>query len=335
MTAALVSGTREWKWVLPTTDYVVKKNDPALTDDPEQSDEELQARKATAKTPATNGIPVIGLSVQDANDARSGPLDEATRNKRLGNAVMLTNILIYLRARYRKMTPDRAWDVLQDACVRALITQNWPLDATRMTPWLYTIARRAHVDDVRRRVRRENHEVLRDELDGSEAVTLPELTAQLLERIRAILRESEPDVLKGLDMLLAKDAGDTVEKIADDHGVSVSTAYELMKNARVYLKAHWGELVAAATIVFGMIFLLLRPLSQPGGASGGQDLAHDASFPELPSSSLRKEGLRLCERKQYEECLIKLNEAKRLDPAGEADPAVVKARDAATKALRP
>jgi DNA-directed RNA polymerase specialized sigma24 family protein len=339
MTAALVSSTREWKWVLPTTDYVVDEDDPALTDDPDKPDEELRGRKAAAKTPATNGIPAIGLSVQDANDAGSGSLDEATRIEWLGNAEMLKLIIIFLRVRYITMTADRAQDVIQDACVRALITKNWPLDASRMTPWLYTIARHAHVDDVRRRIRRDEHEVPRADWDGNEAVTFPETTALALMQILAKLRASEPEIAKGLEIQLLVNAGATVEQAADEHGVSVSTAYELMKNARIYIKAHWRELVACTAIALGMFFVLLHPLeSQSGGATGGRDAVRDAALPAVPldtdPSSLRQDGLRLCERKLYEECLLKLNEARGLDPAGDADPAVGAARKNAEAVIR-
>ena len=339
MTAALVSGMRECKWALPAADYFVDEDDPALTDAPEKSDEELFGRKPAKKTRATNGIPVIGLSVKDANDARSGPLDEATRNKRLGNIEMLKMILIFLRARYENMTKDRAWDVLHDACVRALVTQNWPQDPSRTTPWLYTIARRTHVDDVRRRVRRERFEVLREDCDSNEAVTLPDTTAINLEKMLAYLRKCEPEIAKGVEMRIKVNAGASVPQVAEEYGVSVSTAYEMMKKAGEYVEENWQKLMVAACIALSTLYLLLHPGSEPGGASGGQDVVPDGSVltppPHADPSSLRHEGLGFCERKQYEKCLMWLNEARKLDPAGEADPAVSAARKNAEGVVLP
>jgi len=163
------------------------------------------------------------------------------------------------------------------------------------------------------------------------------LTRQDFEKLLAFLRKCEPEIAKGVEMRIKVNAGASVPSVAEEYGVSVSTAYEMMKKAEAYVEEHWQQLMVAACIAFSTLYLLLHPGSEPGGASGGNDVAHDASFPTLPPSgdpsSLRQDGLRLCEQKQYEQCLMRLNEARKLDPAGEADPAVTAAREKAKAVL--
>jgi hypothetical protein len=57
--------------------------------------------------------------------------------------------------------------------------------------------------------------------------------------------------------------------------------------------------------------------------------------PEQRAEEIRRVALDHCAEKRWQQCLDGLDEAKRLHPAGEDDPAVERAREAAAEASRP
>lgn len=129
--------------------------------------------------------------------------------------------------------PEVAREVLQESWVRILRGIDRLRDASRLRPWLFSIARRAFMDRLRVRYAHEGHEPLGDEpADDS----LPaELAWEDAERLHAALdRLSPPDrettvlfYLRELDL----------QEVADVLAVPVGTVKSRLHRARRFLRA--------------------------------------------------------------------------------------------------
>jgi hypothetical protein len=185
-----------------------------------------------------------------------------------------------------------------------------------------------------------------------------------------VTRPSPPDPDRGarfLEKLLEDDPAhldvatdDEVERMMDAAGVevkSVPTADELIaladRHAREQAPApappprsrarRMSPVAIAAVLVLGAggIVTLLnsaaivaylkgepigpdRPWSPPSATATPQELA----------AAMRADAFAACDAQKWGECTRKLDEARRIDPAGEADPRVTAARKAVTDAAK-
>jgi hypothetical protein len=93
-------------------------------------------------------------------------------------------------------------------------------------------------------------------------------------------------------------------------------------------RMQWVALSATAAIAVGVIALFAmsgptmvatsRP--QSSGPDPGDAAAKPESMPPQRAAQLRDEAYKACEKGQWQTCLERLDEAKALDPAGDANP---------------
>jgi hypothetical protein len=96
-------------------------------------------------------------------------------------------------------------------------------------------------------------------------------------------------------------------------------------------RAKWmaGAVVAAAAAAAAAAIVAteMRGSSPHGPEDIGPDRPGPGLTPQENASRLRADALRACKAQDFTACTAKLDEAKRLDPAGESDPRVVAARE--------
>jgi hypothetical protein len=97
--------------------------------------------------------------------------------------------------------------------------------------------------------------------------------------------------------------------------------------------------MAVAAVAGGVLYAVLTKPPAPGPAPSTPPVPSSAppqpsETPELlAATDLRRRAFDACNRNQWKECLAGLDEAKRLDPAGDSAPAVRVARQVAEEAL--
>jgi hypothetical protein len=140
-------------------------------------------------------------------------------------------------------------------------------------------------------------------------------------------------------MVAALAAGATFAEIANERGMPVNTVNKRLHRFVLDVRS----IVATAAVGFALLLLVGRRFFGPG--EGPVSTAPDWPLPTDPLLPLpeRMDGeaayeialLRCADREHYtyRECFIWLNQARRLDPGREKDPAIVAARAAAEREL--
>jgi hypothetical protein len=126
-------------------------------------------------------------------------------------------------------------------------------------------------------------------------------------------------------------AGMGAKDIAKKYGIRVGNVYQRKEKALEILRSSWLQVPAVAAVGFVILFLLIDRLPRDNTVTSSHDhVAPNAPLLALPPhpdpAKLRNDALIFCSVKQYERCLVDLNHARRLDPAGDKDPEVTAAR---------
>lgn len=226
-----------------------------------------------------------------------------------------------LVAMVRKRVPEsEVEDIVQATLADAIESPNAPTDAESLRRWIFGIAKNKVVD-YHRRAGRETFDL--PEVSGGPA---PHAEADLLRWAEKHLPPGEENK-KTLDWMLREGDGEKLEWIAESEKVPAPRVRQRVSRLRRHLKTHWQKevaLLAAIGVIVGILALLLRPKEPEPIASE-----------EIPrAAEIRKEALAKCLASEWKECLDKLDEAKRLDPAGDGRPEIREARENAEKALK-
>ena len=231
-----------------------------------------------------------------------------------------------LVAMVRKRVPESdVEDIVQATLTEAVVSPHAPRESDALRRWLFGVAKNKVVDFHRRRGR-ESFDL--PEVAGSPA---PHQEADLLRWAEKNLPPGE-DAQKTLDWMLREGEGEKLESIAESEHVPAPRVRQRVRRLRRHFKENWKRevamLAALGVLVTVAIALWLREKEQP------ENIAHDPKFVPLDpkAEELRKDGLDLCAKSQWKQCIEKLDDAKRLDPAGDTRPEVKKARDDAAKA---
>jgi hypothetical protein len=133
--------------------------------------------------------------------------------------------------------------------------------------------------------------------------------------------------------------GEKLESIAAEERVPAARVRQRVSRMRRWMKERWlAELAAVAALAILAILvarLLRRPKDVPVIAPRPEP-PPSAPFEELPldrARALRADALRACDEAAWQRCLDQLDEAARLDPAGDGAPDVAAARERARNAL--
>jgi DNA-directed RNA polymerase specialized sigma24 family protein len=219
-------------------------------------------------------------------------------------------------------------DVVQAALADALASPQPPQTAEEIRRWVYAITRHKVADHYRR----SKHEPVPDPEAGSDAATesAPISTRDLL---RWAEREMPEGGQNTLEWMLREGAGEKLEHIAADAALPAATMRQRVSRMRRFLRDRW-----AAELALGAALLLVA-----GGALWvwrvrvpDQSIVAEPSRTQGPlerARELRQSALGHCTASRWERCLAELDEAKRLDAAGDVSSDVQLARERASIAL--
>ena len=230
-----------------------------------------------------------------------------------------------LVAMVRKRVPESdVEDIVQATLIEAVSSPHAPKESDALRRWLFGVAKNKVVDFHRRRGR-ESFDL--PEIEGSPA---PHQEADLLRWAEKNLPEGE-DAQKTLDWMLREGEGEKLESIAESEHVPAPRVRQRVSRLRRHLKDNWQKevaLLAAVGVIIGLVLFYLK------NKDDQQIIVHDPNVVPLDprAEQLRKDGLDLCAKSDWTKCIEKLDDAKRLDPAGDTRPEVKKARDDAAKA---
>lgn len=241
-----------------------------------------------------------------------------------------------LVAMVRKRVPEsEVEDIVQQTLAEAVESPHAPPEGEALRRWIFGVAKNKVVD-YHRRAGRESFDL--PEVPDSPA---PHAEADLLRWAERHLPPGD-DAKRTLDWMLREGDGEKLESIAASEKVPAPRVRQRVSRMRRHLKAHWQRevaiLAALGVIVGALVLLLRRPAPAP--------IADDPrAVPIDPrAEQIRGDALARCDaaakdpgdaRATWKECLDGLDEARRLDPAGEARPEVRRARQAADRALAP
>jgi hypothetical protein len=103
-------------------------------------------------------------------------------------------------------------------------------------------------------------------------------------------------------------------------------------------RMHAAKVAGAVAVVAAVVAALALLWARGRRATAPAPILPDegTSAPRQPTpSELRLEALRACDQRDWKACEQKLDDARRLDPAGETDPAVMELRDRVQRGLHP
>ena len=250
-----------------------------------------------------------------------------------------------LRDFVRRRVADRdVEDVVQTVLVEALASNKAPEEPGEIQRWLLGIARHK-VADLHRKSGREQ---------PTELPELPDAPAPVEERelLRWAEKQAGPsrDAEATLRWMAREGEGDKLEHIAAEENVPAARVRQRVSRMRRWMKERWvAELALVATLgVLALVaYRFLRDRSEPIS----RETPELPGIPEVPAPIAESSGappatdlergqrartaaLSRCERGEHAECLRGLDEAARLDPAGDTTPEVQGARVNAKRALQ-
>ena len=240
--------------------------------------------------------------------ASSGPFDPDLRSA--------------LVAMVRKRVPEsEVEDIVQQALAEAIESPNAPTDSESLRRWIFGVAKHKVVD-YHRRAGRESFDL--PDVEGEPA---PHVEADLLRWAEKNLPEGAENK-KTLDWMLREGEGEKLESIAASEKLPPPRVRQRVSRLRRHFKENWQRevamLAALGVIVSAVVFLVLHKKDP-------EIITHEVVDPR--AEPMRRLALERCATGEWKPCVVGLDEARRLDPAGDARPDVQQARQAAGKAL--
>lgn len=249
-----------------------------------------------------------------------------------------------LRDFVRRRVADRdVEDVVQTVLVEALASERAPEEPGEIQRWLLGIARHK-VADLHRKSGREQPGELPD---------LPDEPAPVEERelLRWAEKQAGPtrDAEATLRWMAREGEGDKLEHIAAEENVPAARVRQRVSRMRRWMKERWvAELALVATL--GVLALVAYRFLRDRAEPISRETPELPRLPEAPAPIAKSSGgppeteiergkrartaaLERCASGEHTECLRALDEAARLDPAGDTAPEVQGAREAAKRAL--
>lgn len=229
-------------------------------------------------------------------------------------------------------------DVVQTILLDALASHARPEGGEDLRKWLLGVARHKVVDHHRRAVREPASEI-----PDVEAGPDP-IEARSLARWAEEQAASTDEAQKTLGWMAREGEGEKLESIAAEENVPAARVRQRVSRMRRWMKERWLAELAAVAVLAALAFAawrLLRqpdereaPEARPDDPKGVPSLAPTAPSPLMRARELRADALRACEASAWQACLNRLDEAARLDPAGDAAPDVAAARERAREAQK-
>ncbi len=228
-----------------------------------------------------------------------------------------------LVAMVRKRVPEsEVEDIVQSALAEAIESPHAPEDSESLRRWIFGVAKHKVVD-YHRRAGRESFDL--PDVPGAPA---PHAEADLLRWAERNLPDGDENQ-KTLDWMLREGEGEKLESIAASEKLPPPRVRQRVSRLRRHFKENWQRevaLLAALGVIISafVIFVLKKNEREP--------ITQDVVDPR--AEPVRRLALEKCAAADWKSCVEGLDDAKRLDPAGEARPDVQRARQAAEDAVR-
>jgi DNA-directed RNA polymerase specialized sigma24 family protein len=227
-----------------------------------------------------------------------------------------------LVAMVRKRVPEsEVEDIVQQALAEAIESPHAPADSESLRRWIFGVAKNKVVD-YHRRAGRESFDL--PDVEGTPA---PHVEADLLRWAEKNLPEGAENK-KTLDWMLREGEGEKLESIAASEKLPPPRVRQRVSRLRRHFKENWQRevamLAALGVIVSAVVFFVLHKKDP-------EIITHEVVDPR--AEPMRRVALEKCAAGDWKPCVDELDEARRLDPAGDTRPDVQQARQAAEKAL--
>jgi RNA polymerase sigma factor (sigma-70 family) len=235
----------------------------------------------------------------------------------------------------RRVPGDDVEDLVQTVLCDALDAERIPRDRAELRKWLVGIARHK-VADYHRRSGRERP----SELGDLEAEPPPVEERQMVEWAEQQAHSSR-DARQTLEWMAREGEGEKLASIAAEAKIAPTQVRQRVSRMRRWMKERWLAELATAAAVLLLALVLWHWLRRP--TTGPENIRPDevaSTKPPEPTPverarALRAEAEQACQRSQWQPCLDRLDEARRLDPAGDSSPEVTGLRERAQQALVP
>jgi DNA-directed RNA polymerase specialized sigma24 family protein len=235
----------------------------------------------------------------------------------------------------RRVPGDDVEDLVQTVLCDALDAERIPRERAELRKWLVGIARHK-VADYHRRSGRERP----SELGDLEAEPPPVEERQMVEWAEQQAHSSR-DARQTLEWMAREGEGEKLASIAAEAKLAPTQVRQRVSRMRRWMKERWlAELATAAAVLLLALMLwqwLRRPTTNPENIR--PDEVASTKPPEPTpierARALRAEAEQACQRSEWQPCLDRLDEARRLDPAGDASSDVTGLRERAQRALAP
>jgi DNA-directed RNA polymerase specialized sigma24 family protein len=228
-----------------------------------------------------------------------------------------------LIAMVRKRVPEsEVEDIVQQALAEAIESPHAPEDSESLRRWIFGVAKNKVVD-YHRRAGRESFDL--PDVEGTPA---PHGEADLLRWAEKNLPEGAENK-KTLDWMLREGDGEKLESIAASEKLPPPRVRQRVSRLRRHFKENWQRevaMLAALGVIVSAIVIYVMRKPEPN------IITHDVVDPR--AEPMRRLALEKCAGAEWKPCVDGLDEARRLDPAGDARPDVQQARDAAANALK-
>lgn len=233
----------------------------------------------------------------------------------------------------RRVPSDEVDDIVQATLTEALSASSAPDSIDELRRWIWGIARHKVAD-----LHRKKKHVSADELPET-----PGDDTREAREARDLLRWAESELPEGenaqqtLGWLLREGEGEKLEHIAEAERLPAPRVRQRVTRLRQHFRARWQAQLAAVATLVGAVALLWwwrRPAVVDPVIVRDMPVPTAADPSIQRANSLRQMALAQCEANDLSLCTIGLDEAKKLDPNGEQQPAVIEARARVAAALK-
>jgi DNA-directed RNA polymerase specialized sigma24 family protein len=250
------------------------------------------------------------------------------RGAGLANPVLHAELKRFLA---RRLGDTDAEDLVQATLAEALASPNLPADPEGLRRFVFGIARHKLVDYLRRRGRETND-------DDSETAAPSGDSLGVRDLMRWAERELPPegDAQRTFEWMLREGDGERLEQIAEEEQIPAPRVRQRVSRLRRYLRARWVAQVAVLGLGTGLLVLLGYYAFSPPEPDQEIVRENPPLRPEIGRARrLRALAFERCAAQDNAMCLEQLDRARELDPVGDADPRVQRARAAAKAAPAP